>query len=545
MSKLPTLFAKGNLVPGMGESQDELNKWVPIEFLVNWFDQRIPKIYKQTPKINNPTISDRIIILQSGTGSSKSTGLPPTLYLRFFNRYRKSILVTQPAVLTTIEIPKTIASIPFYTSKNKEGLQIELYKNLGYQTGEFIRKPIERGIVFTTVGILLQFLKVMTFEQIRKKYKFIIIDECHARSIELDIVMSLLKKLVNDNISEAPFCIFMSATFNVEKYANYFNTKTIFKVSGKSYQKIENYLEVSSSNYIQGVLDIVKKVHNTEEIEQGDINDILIFVSGAGAMNKIIKGLNDLNQSFDNPIIPIPLNSQIFKSGDNNYVNLFTKLHNLKVDKNGKLYKPSRRVIVSTNIAETGVTIESLKYCIDTGFVTAIEFNPNFNCSILLNKPVTQSMAIQRKGRIGRVRPGIYYGMFTKSTYDDLIVDTIPAIMTEESILTILNIIVKVTIETIEDYKDKDLSKLDKFDLSLLDLMDPISIDSMNNSIQKLYILGMIHKNLYPTQIGIISVKFRKLSVENIKMILSGYHHKVNILDLITIAIFLTIGKQK
>lgn len=542
MSKLPTLFVKGNLYPRMGEKQEDLDAIVPIEYLMQWFDSRIPNKYEKNNKV--VTISDRIIILQSGTGSAKSTAIAPNLYLRFFKRYRKGILITQPSVLTTVEIPKTIASIPSYMKPNKDGLQIELYKNLGHQTKEFVRKPIKKGILFSTVGILLQFLKIMTFAEFRKKYQFILIDECHVRQIDLDITMSLLKKLVNDNIKEAPFIVFMSATFDTKKYANYFNTTTIFEVKGKSYDKIENYQLINQTDVIQSAVDTVEKIHLNDKLEYGDINDILIFVSSSGIGGKIIDKLNDLNKKFDELIIPIPLDSSIFKSGDSNYRNLFTKLRNIKINKDNKTYSPVRRVIVSTNIAETGLTLETLKYCIDTGFVISVEYNPNINCTLILNKPVTQSMAIQRKGRIGRVRPGIYYAMFTKSIYDSLIVDTMPSIITEDTTITILNIINKITMES-PDFNTIDVSTLDQFDLTKLDLMDDIPIDSLNNAIEKLYILGMIHRNGYPTKLGLLGAKYRKLNIENIKLLLSGFHFDASILDLITIVAFLSIGKNK
>ena len=143
----------------MGESQKELDKIIAIEYIMEWFDDRIPIKYNGEPKIKINSISDKVIILKSGTGSAKSTGLAPNLYLRFQKRLNKQIIVTQPRVLTTIEIPKTIASIPTYQKPNKDGLQIELYKNLGYQTKEFIRKGIKGGILFVTSGILLQILK--------------------------------------------------------------------------------------------------------------------------------------------------------------------------------------------------------------------------------------------------------------------------------------------------------------------------------------------------------------------------------------------------
>jgi len=155
MTNLPTLFQSGTIVPRMGEDKKEMDNTVAIEHIMKWFDNRIPIRYKEEPKIKPLDISDRVIIIKSGTGSGKSTSLPPNFYLRFKKRLNKGIIVTQPRVLTAIEIPKTIDSIPAYKIPNKEGLSIELYKNLGYQTKEFVRKGIYKGILFTTTGILL------------------------------------------------------------------------------------------------------------------------------------------------------------------------------------------------------------------------------------------------------------------------------------------------------------------------------------------------------------------------------------------------------
>jgi len=559
MSKLPTLFQKKTLVSRMGEKQKDLDEKVAIEYIMSWFNDRIPIKYKGEAKIKTVTISDRVIILKSGTGSGKSTSLPPNLYLRFQKRLNKQIIVTQPRVLTAIEIPKTIASIPAYKKVNKDGLQIELYKNLGYQTKEFIRKPLDKGMLFTTVGILLQFLKNMTDEQIINKYAFILIDEVHDRTLDIDLVLNLLKSLLMRNLNkDCPFIILMSATLNVELFANYFGTKTIFEVTGKSYNIDTHFQEYDVQKYIECTVNIVKDIHINNKsdylidnkIEYNTNSDILIFVSGMSMMLKISKELEKLNNEFEYPIIIINLTSDKFKLAGNDYKNIYKALNSIKLNIKEKNINPVRRVIISTNIAETGVTIESLKYCIDTGFVTSIEYNPNLNCKLLSNKAVTKSMVIQRKGRVGRVQSGIWYGLYTKDIFNKLQEDSFPNIYVEEftlSLLSILNKIINDSINNKKDYLENeiDIESLHQIDLTKLDLISQPSIDTLSNSINKLYILGAIYSNYYITPLGYLFLKLRKLDIECMKMLLTSFiYDDINHLDIVTIAAYLTLGKK-
>ncbi|KAF1790051.1 P-loop containing nucleoside triphosphate hydrolase [Phytophthora cactorum] len=162
-----TLLKKGSLVARMGENQAQLDNIVPIDYIMSWFDMRI----------DNRTASD----MSDRVGEHE---IATNLYLRFFKRYRSNIIITQPRQLTATEIPKDIAGIEDYRRPNDNGLTIELYRNLGYQTMEFVKKPTEEGILFCTTGILLQYLKNMPEDQFCRRFRFVIIDEAHERALE-------------------------------------------------------------------------------------------------------------------------------------------------------------------------------------------------------------------------------------------------------------------------------------------------------------------------------------------------------------------------
>ena len=249
---LPTLLKENVIIPHMNEKKEQITNIRGIDYVMNWFKERI-----ENPK-NIKTISDKIVILKSATGSGKSTVFPSEFYLRFTKTMNKNILVTQPRILTTISIPKDIANIDSYKKENrKDNMGIELYKNIGYQTKEYIKKPIEKGILFCTIGVLLQFLKNMQIDLFLNKYGCIIIDEAHERTTNLDLIFYYTKELFkNIPLEKCPFLVIASATMDVHKYAKYYNTKTIFEITGTSYKIDINYLKYDSNNIYNSIIDL-------------------------------------------------------------------------------------------------------------------------------------------------------------------------------------------------------------------------------------------------------------------------------------------------
>ena len=549
---LPTLLKKGALRPGMGEKQEYLDSFIAIDYIMDWFGKRIDGTVKATD------INDKVVIMESATGSGKSTTFPSELYLRFNKLLKGNIICTQPRVVTTISIPLTIASIGAYKKENRKDNQgIEFGKNIGYATKEYIKKPLERGILFCTIGVLLQYLKNMDREMFLKKYKVIMLDEAHDRSLNLDVIFYYMKKLFETNpIDKCPFLVITSATLDVNKYAKYFETKTIFKITGTSYPIEDNYLKYDAENVITIAVDTVHKIHTENENDDIMISDIVIFIPSQSFVKKLKEKLLELNNILKRKILPIALDSTVFKESNIDYQNVFTEITKLKLENSDDI--PTRKIIIGTNAIETGITIESLKYCIDLGLVNQLEYNPVVNSNLLLIKPVTKAMSQQRRGRVGRIRSGIFYPMYTKKIFDSLLNIQYPEILSNDITIPILNIIIIKYENVIIDYINQPLYEilyqnkntydkiklLPNIDINDLELLDNPSSIAINSSLEKLYTLGLIYANGYPTQIGLISNKIRSLSIENIKMILSGYNYGCNISDLITIACFIQTSKQ-
>lgn len=602
---LPTLLIKKNLVASkFSPPQDELDKYIPIDYIMQWFNDKIPPSYGEQPHKKAESPADKILILRSSTGSGKSTAFISELYYRFQERTNKHIACTQPRVLTAIDISKN--TIPPVNTKeelikrgkaNREALIFG--KNIGVQTGFFSKKPI-KGIIFTTPGIITAQLSIMTMKEFENMYSFIVIDEAHERSLQIDTLLFLLKQYISLNFRTSPFLVVMSATFDVEKFADYLLSdlpkdvryKNIIDVKGFTYPVEEHFLKYDSNNYLTTIVDKVIEIHKNNELDfipvkeimknkkiysleddmkESDIaksqtfRDILIFIKGPGEITKIkdkINKLNDSNEYFSKyPVLPLGITSETVSSQGEDYKNAIERgIDSLTIEidtKKGKITKkPVRRVMIATNVAETGLTVNTLRYVIDSGFVFSNEFNPCFGCDQMISKPITQGMHKQRRGRVGRLATGSCYSIFTQKSFDLLQVDQYPDIIKNEITLDLLNMIIRIvdkenelnesTIFKLFSRKDVSIKtafeeKIHKavVDIYNIDLLDSPSVDSLHYSIEKLYTLGAIDSNSIPTVIGFIMNKFRFIRIESIRMILAGYAWNVSIIDLITMACFL------
>jgi HrpA-like RNA helicase len=590
-STLPTLLRNGFIVPprGMTKSQKaDMANMRSIDYIMNYISDRTPESVGGSIKYPAMCMGDRILILKSDTGSGKSTVIAPFLYETFQLRTGGNIGITQPRILTAIDIAN---NLPEHYSF------LEMGRNLGYITGGYKRKPTEKGIVYMTTGILRQQIKVMTSEEFIKKYSFILVDEIHVRDFNVDMVLYEIKKFLEVNYKnpECPMIILMSATFEPKMFADYYGTpkENIIYVTGSTFAIESNYLTHDAPNYITKAIEIAKTIHNDNLADITDVNtfrDILIFVLGAAPVREIMNGMHEFNamlsknqknsQELIHYVAPIELTSKSFHLSGLDYQNLFSDISNILIPiykmENGKMLttidkwvNPSRRIIVATNVAETGLTIETLKYCIDTGFVNSVEFNSDYGTKIMLGKNITRGEAIQRKGRVGRKSPGFFYACYTKKTFENLLEKQLADMLKSDISESLLNIIVKETdttsieckshhisnddinqqnlyrINHLTDNKFYKTSSLKSLNISATDFLEMPSSSALNYATEKLHALGFINNSYEPTTLGLFASKMRKISMENIRMLFAGYSHGANILDLITIIAFTEQNREK
>jgi HrpA-like RNA helicase len=607
---LPTLLKPGSIVPQKWMTKEQKHRlktqrsidWI-IDYLIDraWDRKTPPKI-----KIKGP--GSRVGVFRSGTGTGKSTVFPPEIYNEFYEKrgLKKNIICTQPTIATATDIPFQILMF----NKN-----LKMGETIGYQTGSLVRKPV-KGILFATIGILLQHLKLLTDEDFMKKYSYIILDEIHLRSVETDTTLFYLRRFLERNYEdpECPYVILTSGTFDPEPLMDYFSCPkdSFLDIVGSSFPIEEHYASFDITDYITYAVDLAEKIHveNISDITDNNLfRDILIFVQGGGQIKEIVDRIHKLNTTVFSKglefakqhseeqqkkytggrhteleiyyICPVSVTSENMQKGEIEYQNTFSPIESVVIpiyefDATGTITEKiietvpaSRRVLIATNAIETGLTIDTLKYCIDTGFVNEAQFNPNFGAVTLMNKSVTQASTRQRKGRVGRKDPGVFFGCYTKETYDALVPLPHPDIIKADVTTSLLDAIINETETKLEEVAVPDLPKdpdgnpimpfgafqmnqfdqrwynlhhIKDFDLSNLIYMQTPAADSFKYSLEKLRILGLIDHEYHATTLGWYASKFRKVEIENARMILAGYHHGANVIDLITITCFLQAG---
>ena len=594
---LLTLLKPGSIIKQKWmprEMKRKIDTMNSIDFLVEYIGDRIWQSPNMPPAAKLKGIGSKVLVLRSGTGSGKSTLLPPFLHAAYFEKLHKNLIITQPTKATTTDIPYKIIQYNDLT----------MGETIGFQTSSVKWKPV-RGILFSTVGILLQHLTNLTDEEFMRKYAFVIIDEVHRRSTDVDMALYNLKQLLlrNWDNPDCPFLILTSATFDPKIFMEYFRCpkEQFIDVAGATFPRYVHFPKFDLSDFLSYAVDLTEKIHvdNVDDIKDNKtFRDVLIFVSGGAQIREISDRIHKLNATVFSKgleyakkhsaeqwekwgggpqgvyyIAPIATMSANIQKGGKEYRDLFSNIDTVTVpiyelDKNGevtkkviKTVKASRRVMIGTNAIETGMTIDTLGYCIDTGFANDSSFNPNFGCTLLFSKNVTQANSEQRKGRVGRKAPGDFYPAYTEKALKAMPELPFPEIVKEDISNFLLDVIINETKTELcqIEFKDRteesfqmnqfdqnwyELKSEKKFEASQLDFIQYPSSDSIGYSTELLHGLGFIDHEYYPTLFGYYASRFRKLRLQDIRMILAGYQYGANILDLITMVCCMNFGYQ-
>lgn len=563
---LPTLKIKGKLKSPTNneDEQDELDNWVPIDYILNWFKQRMSLV----------GVENRVLILKSETASGKSTLFPPELFKAMIaggGLNAPGIICTQPRVITAIE--NVSEMLKHYSHVFRKG------DTIGWSTKYNKLKPKYAGLLSATIGTLNQQLRTATDDEIMRKYKFILIDETHERDLVTDMTIAMLKSLVircKNNVN-CPFVVLMSATFEPDDFLRYFDLKqtNFIWCVGASHPREEVWdwnQGRTVNNYPQAAAQVVELITNQnrdDDFERG--SDILIFLPGAGEFKATEEWLDKLNQKIatgrkDEPHVfsVVKIDSEAVKKNTLDYKKLISIPTAEQIQRiGGKEYVPVRRVILTTNVAETGLTLDGLKYVIDAGFNREIEFNPIYGIGALLTKPAPKSRVKQRIGRMGRKFAGVFYPLYPQYIHALLPDNQFPQIL--------LNDVTPIIMDMInEQLKVKRLNgdRDPQFDIMDIDMLNPPSPDAMLFALEKMYAIGFISPfapeweldvgalsrrrtvsdNIHVPRFGITDMGMiampligQELTPESARMILSGYIWNVSLLDLITIAAWISM----
>jgi HrpA-like RNA helicase len=533
----PTILHYGTLKEVPDACRSKLKTGIAAEVILDWIKVRSPETNTARSRLPPNGQRDRILVLRSETGSGKSTALPP-LILRWLRGKRgpkdkyggRGVLCTQPTRLTAEMIARDGAESEHYPD-------MVMGETIGYNTGLASEAPKHGGLVYATTDTLLAQLRTWTDRDFMNEYHTIIIDEAHRRSQTTDIVLMKLKGIYlrNRTNKALPFLIIASATIDVERYLNYFQIRhdeNFFWVTGRAFPIEDHFLDKPSEDYVADIAARVEQICRENTKDAPKESDIMIFFPGKRAMRDLEVKLKDFPD-----ILLMTVMGEDVKAQSRDYRRLQTSPVALGV---------RRKIIMVSDVAETGLTVDTIKYVIDAGWAQKTELHPELGGTKgLIIRPTTQNSAMQRRGRCGRKFPGVFYAMYTQSDFDELAVFQLPELFTQGTSGLLLDMI-----------KDQIMNKrviiLDDPDPSFLikdiDMLDPPPPDLMMHMVETVNVCGFAHDNgtgFRLTEIGELASRFGgEITLEQIKMIMCAPVFGVSVLDMIGIAVMMGADKN-
>lgn len=417
----------------------------------------------------------QILVFVGETGSGKTTQIPQfVLYDDLPQTQGKMVACTQPRRVAAMSVAQRVAA--------------EMDVKLGEEVGYSIRFEDMTGpktiMKYMTDGMLLR--EAMNDHNL-SRYSTIMLDEAHERTMATDILMGLLKEVVLRRPDLK--IIIMSATLDAQKFQRYFTVgdteAPLLAVPGRTHPVEIFYTPEPEQDYVEAAVRTVLQIHATE----GE-GDILLFLTGEeeieDASRKIALEGDEMTREADaGPIKVYPLYGSLPP-------HMQQRIFDPAPPPRRPGGRPGRKVIVSTNIAETSLTIDGIVYVVDPGFSKQKIYNPRIRVESLLVSPISKASAQQRAGRAGRTRPGKCFRLYTEGAFKkELIESTYPEILRSNLSSTVL-----------------ELKKLGIDDLVHFDLMDPPAPETLMRALEELNYLACLDDDGNLTQLGRLASEF-------------------------------------
>jgi len=364
------------------------------------FPESLPVVEKQN-EIKNLIKENQVTILCGETGSGKTTQLPKML-LEIGRGVRGQIAHTQPRRIAASSVANRLA---------KE-MGSEIGDLVGYQVRFSDQSSSNNLIKVMTDGILLSETQS---DRYLNKYDTIIIDEAHERNLNVDFLFGYLKSLLEKRRDLK--LIITSATIDAEKFSNHFNQAPVIEVSGRLYPveiKYQLPKDKTGSDDLEDIDDVICRVMEDIDVSGGG-GDVLIFLPGE----------REINQSLDS------IRKDFLSKKKRSAWEVLPLYSRLSIQDQRKIFTATkgRRVILSTNIAETSLTIPNIQYVIDSGLARVKRYSYRNKVEMLQVEKVSQASANQRSGRSGRVMNGVCVRLYSEEDYDSRPAHTEPEIL--------------------------------------------------------------------------------------------------------------------
>ncbi|KAG9393207.1 Helicase associated domain (HA2) [Carpediemonas membranifera] len=424
--------------------------------------RRALPVYAQKEHIIETIRANQVTILVGQTGSGKTTQVPQYLHEAGMTRGagHRAICVTQPRRVAATSIARRVS----------EEMGTDLGDLVGYNVRFDDCTSSDTVIKFVTDGMLL---RELTVDPYCSKYSVVMLDEAHERTTATDVLFALMKDVCDRRPRDFRLII-SSATLDLARFQAYFKSSAALTIPGESYPVEVVYADETPEDYVQAAVDAALDVHLS-----GAEGDILVFLTGEEEINT---ACHLLRQAVDDKarelhgavgsLVILPI-----------YSSLPAKTQSL-------VFEPApegtRKVVISTNIAEASVTIDGIVFVIDSGFVKEKHYRPQTRTSSLDVTPISKAAARQRAGRCGRTRPGKCIRLYTQHSHDEEMVDSaVPEIQRSSAVSVVLL-----------------LKSIGIHNVSRFDLMDRLPQPAVSEALATLFWLGAVDDDGIITRMG-------------------------------------------
>lgn len=376
-----------------------------------------------------------VLIIQSQTGTGKSTQIPQYL---MHEHLEGRVVCTQPRKIAARALAKRVDSdMPRQTYLYRTTCSFKLDGEMDYDV----------GILYTTDKALLD---KYAQDKTLSEYSVIVVDEVHVRSLYTDLLLSVLKKLVATRLDLK--IVVMSATIDLELFTAYFNGCPSIRVPGAVFDVEVIWADKKTEHYVDAAVETVARI-----LDSGARGHILVFLCNQQEIDQAIRGIG----SFRDTVL-FPLHGQLLS------------------DDQEAVFEPVsdgvRKVIVSTNVAETSITIPGVTYVVDSGMARTPFYNPSKRLTTISTVPITKSSADQRMGRAGRTESGTCYRLYTQKDYDDMASNSTPEIHSIDMGIGLLKLLVM------------------GIDIAGFEFIEPPKEGAVDSALLSLWYLGAIDK---------------------------------------------------
>ncbi len=445
-------------------------------------------VYTHRRKILSALKKTKALVIESPTGSGKTTQLPIILHKAKYTK-KGLIGITQPRRIAVLNVHHYIRESIDERDKDIVGYKMRF---------EDATTPLTRLKIMTD-GILLQEIKSDPY---LLQYKTIIIDEAHERSITIDFILGLLKRALA--IRSDLKVIISSATINTQTFSKYFDNCPIISVPAKTYpvKMVFRKEHLQEDILTEEIVSTVKKL-----VKDPAHQNILVFLPGEAAIKQCQAAI--VKEVWSKKTMVCVLYSRIS-----------SRMQERVLEPVQKGYK---KVVIATNIAETSITIDGITAVIDSGLAKINSYNPIKHSSTLELTRISRSSAIQRMGRAGRTSPGVCMFLYTEEDFFRRPLHTLEEILRTD----LSEVVLRMAFLGIRDFET-------------FPLLLPPKLTDVRSAIENLIAMHALSANHSLTQIGKLMLQY-PVSPKHSRILIEAINKFPAALDsILTIISFLT-----